>query len=173
MILGVVLAGGQSQRFGSDKALAEFEGQTLLARAIDRLSGWCEQVVVVGRAEAPAQTLPDWPHEGMGPLGGLAAALHHAADADFTSVLSVPVDCPVLTEDLLARLSPAPAFLIDQPVIGHWPVSAAREIEEILRGEGPHAMRTLTDRIDARAITLDTPLVNINTPADLDALARG
>ena len=35
MILGVVLAGGKSTRFGSDKALAELGGRTLLARAVD------------------------------------------------------------------------------------------------------------------------------------------
>ena len=49
MILGCVLAGGQSQRFGSDKALAELAGRSLLARAVDALWGWCEAVVVVGR----------------------------------------------------------------------------------------------------------------------------
>ncbi|MEY4238751.1 MAG: hypothetical protein RL339_1352, partial [Pseudomonadota bacterium] len=48
MSLGCVLAGGQSSRFGSDKALAELHGRTLLARAVDTLSGWCEHVVVVG-----------------------------------------------------------------------------------------------------------------------------
>ena len=67
MILGAVLAGGKSTRFGSDKALAEFDGQTLIARAVDALSGWCEHVVVVGRETAPAPTLPDCPAAGMGP----------------------------------------------------------------------------------------------------------
>ena len=75
MILGAVLAGGQSTRFGSDKALAELDGSTLLTRAVDLLAGWCEHVVVVGREDAPAPTLPDWPRAGMGPLGGIAAAL--------------------------------------------------------------------------------------------------
>src|SRR5687768_5356431 len=49
MILGAVLAGGQSSRFGSDKALAELDGRTLIARAVDALAGWCEYVVAVGR----------------------------------------------------------------------------------------------------------------------------
>ena len=70
MILGAVLAGGQSSRFGSDKAIAEFQGRTLLARAVDTLSGWCEHVVVIGRETAPAPTLPDWPGPGLGPLAG-------------------------------------------------------------------------------------------------------
>ncbi|MFD1958725.1 NTP transferase domain-containing protein [Novosphingobium panipatense] len=69
MILGAVLAGGQSTRFGSDKALAEIGGRTLLSLAVDMLSGWCELVVVTGRETAPARTVPDWPRAGMGPLG--------------------------------------------------------------------------------------------------------
>jgi hypothetical protein len=39
VILGCVLAGGQSSRFGSDKALAELGGHTLLARAVDAAFG--------------------------------------------------------------------------------------------------------------------------------------
>jgi hypothetical protein len=79
MILGAVLAGGQSSRFGSDKALAELDGRTLLARAVEALQAQCDAVVVVGREDAPVPTLPDRPRPGMGPLGGIAAALHHAA----------------------------------------------------------------------------------------------
>ena len=53
MTLGAVLAGGQSSRFGSDKALAVLYGQTLLTRAVATLAQWCDTVVVVGRTEAP------------------------------------------------------------------------------------------------------------------------
>ena len=112
MILGCVLAGGQSSRFGSDKALAELHGRTLLARAVDTLSGWCEHVVVVGRAEAPAPTLPDWPRPGMGPLGGLAAALHLAADEGYAAVLTCGVDAPHLPEDLIALHSQVPDLAV-------------------------------------------------------------
>ena len=170
MILGVVLAGGQSQRFGSDKALARFEGQSLLARAVDQLSAWCDLVVVAGREEAPAETLPDWPRSGMGPLGGLAAGLRYAADAGYETVLSIPVDSPLLPEDLPALLSPASAYLADQPVIGHWRADAAVAAEDILRGDGRHSMRALADAIGARAVTLAAQLPNVNTPVDLSSL---
>ena len=72
MILGVVLAGGRSSRFGSDKALAELGGKPLLAHAVERLGAWCDDVVVAGRETAAARGIADWPRPDMGPLGGIA-----------------------------------------------------------------------------------------------------
>ncbi len=172
MILGVVLAGGQSSRFGSDKALAELGGHTLIARSVDLLSGWCEHVVVAGRETAPAPTLPDWPRPGAGPLGGLAAALRLARDQGYASVLSVGVDALGLPENLPALLAPAPAYVASQPVIGLWPASAAEAIEAILTGEGRHSMLAFAEAIGARPVQLAAEPANINTPADLAAAER-
>ena len=172
MILGAVLAGGQSSRFGSDKALAEFRGHTLLAHAVDTLSGWCEHVIVVGRETAPAPTLPDWPRAGMGPLGGIAAALHHARDEGYEFLLTCGVDSLDLPENLLELLTPAPAFVAAQPIIGLWPSSAIGAVEDILHAEGSHSLKRLTAAIGARAVTGVADPANINTQADLAALAR-
>jgi molybdopterin-guanine dinucleotide biosynthesis protein A len=172
MILGCVLAGGQSTRFGSDKALAVLDGETLLMRAVDMLSGWCEKVVVVGREEAPAPTLPDRPRSGMGPLGGIAAALYDARDEGYDAVLTCGVDSLGLPEDLPQLLSPAPAYLADQPVVGLWPVSSIKAIETVLHGDGRHSMREFAEAIGARAVAVDGKSLNINTPADLAAAEK-
>lgn len=172
MILGAVLAGGQATRFGSDKALAELGGHTLLARAVDALSGWCEHVVVVGRETAPAPTLPDWPHPGMGPLAGIAAALHLARDEGYDAVLTCGVDSVGLPENLPALLGSAPAFLADQPVIGLWPATAAEAIEAILTGDGKHSMFRFAETIGARAVKFEAKPANINTLADLAAAEK-
>lgn len=171
MILGVVLAGGLSTRFGSDKALAEVEGHSLLSLAVDALSGWCDHVVVVGRAAAPAPTLPDWPRAGMGPLGGLAAALRLAQYEGYESVFSCGVDSVGLPEDLLSRLTPAPACLAAQPVIGLWPASSATALEELLHGPEPHSMYRFAEIIGARRVEMETNPANVNTPADLERLS--
>lgn len=172
MILGAVLAGGMSSRFGSDKALAEFRGHTLLAHAVDTLSGWCEHVIVVGRETAPAPTLPDWPRAGMGPLGGIAAALHHARDEGYEYLLTCGVDSLALPEELPDLLMPAPAFLESQPIIGLWPATAAKAVEDILHSEGPHSLKRLTQAIGARAVKTKAEPANINTQADLAALEQ-
>jgi molybdopterin-guanine dinucleotide biosynthesis protein A len=172
MILGVVLAGGQSTRFGSDKALAELGGRTLLARAVDALSGFAEYVVIAGRDHGPAPCIPDWPHPGAGPLGGLAAGLRLAQDEDYETVLTCGVDSAELPDDLLDLLSPAPAYLAGQPVVGHWPASAAKEIEAILEGSGRHSMLAFAESINARAVNSSHEPANINTPADLTAAEK-
>jgi molybdenum cofactor guanylyltransferase len=172
MILGCILAGGLSIRFGSDKALAELHGHTLIARAVDSLAGWCEHVVVVGRETAPAPCLPDWPKAGMGPLAGIAAALHLARDEGYEAVLTCGVDSALLPQGLPDLLAPAPAYLADQPVIGLWPASAVTAIEAILTTEGKHSMRQFAEAIGARAVQCKVKPANINTPADLAALEQ-
>lgn len=171
-VLGLVLAGGQSTRFGSDKALAEFDGQSLLARAVAALSAMCDNVVIAGRSEGPAQCIPDWPRAGMGPLGGIAAGLRHARKHGFDSVLSCGVDSAGLPDDLLTLLSPTSAYLENQPVIGHWSVDAASIVEALLQSEGRHSMIAFATAANARGLQSANAPANINTPADLAAMER-
>ena len=172
MIRGVVLAGGQSTRFGSDKALAELGGRTLLSRAYDALTGFCEFVVVAGRDKGPGHVIPDWPHAGMGPLAGIAAGMHLAQDENYEAVLTCGVDSVDLPENLLEMLSPAPAYLADQPVVGLWPTGACATLERILESDGRHSMRAFAEAVGARAVKTQSQSANINTPADLAAMEQ-
>lgn len=172
MILGAVLAGGRSSRFGSDKALAEIDGHSLIGLAVDRLSGWCEKVIVVGREEAPASTIPDWPRADMGPLGGIAAALRMARQEGFAAVLTIGVDSLDLPDALPELLAPTPAYCRSQPVIGLWPAEAAKDVMDILEGDGRHSLIAFATRIGARPVDFPALPGNINTPADLAAAHR-
>lgn len=167
-MMGAVLAGGRSSRFGSDKALARLDGRTLLDHAVARLGQWCGAVIVIGRETAPVATVADWPAPGMGPLGGIAGALRHAEARGLGWVLTIGVDSIGLPDDLPALLWPGPACVADQPVIGLWPAAAgARAAEAILAGTGRHSMRALAEVLEARAVVLARPPLNINRPEDL------
>ena len=172
MILGVVLAGGNSTRFGSDKALAELGGHTLLNRAFDTLTGFCELVVIAGRERGPGHCIPDWPRAGMGPLAGIASALHLARDEGYASVLSCGVDSVHLPDDLLELLSPGPAYVESQPVVGQWPTGTVDALEALLLSEARHSMLAFAEAIGARPVKIGAKPANINTPADLAAMER-
>lgn len=174
MILGAVLAGGRSTRFGSDKALARLGGRSLLARAVASLEEWCDEVVIVGREsggeDSGARSLADWPGPGLGPLGGVAAALREARARGFASVLTTGVDCVALPDGLLRILSPAPAYLETQPVIGHWHTDAAAMACALLQSEGRRSMIAFAKAAGARPRPFAPAPANINTPADLAAM---
>jgi formate dehydrogenase accessory protein FdhD len=172
VILGAVLAGGQSRRFGSDKALAVSGGMTLLEHAVAAMQAQCDAVIVVGRGDAPCATVDDWPHTGAGPLGGVAAALRHAQDQGYAAVLTCGVDCLNLPGDLAARLAPAPAYVAEQPVVGLWPVAAAGEACARVSGEGSRSMRGFAEAVGARPVSVPA-IRNINRPEDLAARSVG
>ncbi len=165
--LGAVLAGGRSSRFGSDKALAMLGGRTLLDHAAAALGPHCDAVVVVGRGE-----IADWPRADMGPLGGIAGGLIHAAERGYDQLLTAPVDCVRLPGDLRGLLEPAPAFLETQPVIGLWPVGSIGDLRALLEEGSDLAVRAFTRRIGARAVASDFVPPNVNSAADLDRLTR-
>lgn len=165
-VLGAVLAGGQSSRFGSDKALARLGDATLLDRAVAFLAGQCDKVIVVGAPHGIA----DWPEAGLGPLGGVAAALRSAVEYD--AVLTTGVDSIGLPEDLLDQLSPTPSYVEAQPIVGLWPIKALSILEAMISEGSKLAVRAFAERIGARAVKLDRKPANINTCEDLQAMER-
>ena len=165
--LGTILAGGQARRFGSDKAQALYEGERLIDRVAAALAAQCAGVVVCGREEPGFACIPDWPEPGLGPLGGLAAALRHAGERGFAHVLSAGVDAPDLPHDLAASLAGDGAAIVEsQPVVGLWPVVAAPVLEQFLAGGGRSLYR-FADHIGARRVELPRALMNVNYPEDL------
>ncbi len=168
-VLGAVLAGGRSLRFGSDKALAMLRGKPLIDNVIDALAPQVDAVVICGRDHGGLLALADRPGPGQGPLAGLSAALHHAAAAGFDRVLSVGCDMPDLPADLVARLGGAPAVADGQWLVGLWPATLATRLDAHLAA-GNRSLRGWADAVGAARIALP-PLANINRIEDLAALA--
>lgn len=171
-ILGAILAGGRSRRFGSDKALALLpDGRTLLDHAMAGLAPYVAEVVTCGRPGG----LADRPAPDLGPLGGLNAALHHARARGFAGVLSSGCDMPVYPAVLPALLLGSdPAFVAGQPLLGWWPSALADDLDAHLSEPNNRSIRGWTERIGARAIVADgLDLPNINRPEDLARWGSG
>jgi molybdopterin-guanine dinucleotide biosynthesis protein A len=174
-LLGAVIAGGMSRRFGSDKALALFEGRTMIAHAVAMLEREVGRVVICGRAESIAGLpwLADRPAPDLGPLGGISAALHFARDEGFGAVLTLGCDMPRLPPDLFGMLRAAgpSAFIAEAPIIGLWSVALADPLDAHLRGGGDRSIRRWAMQAGVTCVTLGEDLPNINTRADLANLA--
>lgn len=169
-ILGAILAGGRSSRFGSDKALALWEGETLLAHVVAALGRQVDALVLCGRSDATLASVADRPGPDLGPLAGLNAALHHAAAYGFDAVVTAPCDAPLLPADLVARLSAGTAtYAADMPVIGYWPAPLADRLDRHLARGGDRSMRRWIAAAGAVPVALGA-IGNVNTPADLAAL---
>lgn len=115
-LFGCVLAGGESKRMGTPKALLEVGGKSFLERTVELLGTVTSQVFIsvgspAGRAPGPSrrqETAIDRPHPvlydsvpGGGPLSGIAAALQSRSDVAW---LFVAVDMPLLTRETLTQL---------------------------------------------------------------------
>ncbi len=106
---GAILAGGESSRYGSPKALARVGG----VRIIERVAGALRVVTtdLVLLANEPAlfddlrlPTRRDL-HPGLGALGGIHTALAWAREAGRPGVLAVACDMPFPSSPLLRRLA--------------------------------------------------------------------
>lgn len=98
-VTGLVLAGGRSSRMGTNKALLEINGETLLNRAmqlLDRVG--CRQVLISGDYYGYRCVLDQ---EKLGPLSGIAAGL---SACQTEKMLILPVDMPYITSEILQLL---------------------------------------------------------------------
>jgi molybdopterin-guanine dinucleotide biosynthesis protein A len=170
---GVLLAGGESRRFGSPKALARFGGQTLAERAWRLLGEVCGERLALGKAgELDALPFPivDDGTRVRAPLAGLVAGLR-AATAEV--VLVLPVDCPLLEADDLRALAEAcrdAAVPQTGPLPGAYRRSALPVLERAL-ATGRLAIRHALAELDVAVVTIEPArLANANTPAELARL---
>ncbi len=116
MISGIVLAGGESRRFGGDKLAERIHGRSLIELAARSLPGVVDEIVVVvapgrplpeldlGGDPPPLRFAPD-PAPFEGPLAGLRTGL---AAARGVTVVVIGGDMPSVVPAVLALLLGAP-----------------------------------------------------------------
>jgi molybdopterin-guanine dinucleotide biosynthesis protein A len=101
-VTGVILAGGKSTRYGTNKAFAEVQGVRLIERTIRVMGSVCPRLLLVTNtpAEYAYLQLPMVEDliKGLGPLGGIYTGLEVIEDENG---LFVACDMPFLREDLL------------------------------------------------------------------------
>lgn len=90
-ITGIILSGGQSTRMGTDKALIQINGKTLMENAIEICKPFCSNILISSNHTTHEKfgfkVIPDEIKD-CGPLGGIYSCLKHS-ETDWNFVLSV------------------------------------------------------------------------------------
>ena len=197
---GYVLAGGESTRFGRDKALVPFGDVPLLLRMVDLARTCATSVTVVSAPrkyrdlDTRLEILEDrWP--GQGPLGGIITALENTAKtapgATWNLILSC--DMPFLTGDWLEflvdsarRSSTGVQAIVPRSAHGLEPLCACYRTDavEALQTAFSAGVRKVTQALkQVQLELLDEPVWkrfdsagrlfwNMNTPADFEGAQR-
>jgi len=181
---GIVLAGGKSSRFGEDKALARWNGKTLMERAVELLDSLRLDPVVIANSTRDYSFLTcpianDLIPE-KGPLGGLYTACSLFPEM---SLLVLTCDMPLLTQNILNKLiqnqQPSDQAVVFnckgalQPFPGIYPGTLKEVIRDILSSE-ELSMKSFLSRIRIRfphpEISELPAFENVNRKEDLNYL---
>jgi len=185
-ITGVILAGGRSSRFGSNKALALVDGKPLIQRIADLMSSLFPECLLV--TETPAEyeflSLPMTHdrYKGCGPLAGIHAALLQISTP---RAFVVACDMPNLSPELIQYLCRINGQNYDviipwleqgqEPLFGIYHKSSLAAINSCLQQKDCQIIRALASlqvrRVSEQeilAITGDLACFkNVNRPEDL------
>jgi molybdopterin-guanine dinucleotide biosynthesis protein A len=199
-VLGYVLAGGASSRFGRDKALVRFGEAPLLLQIVKLAQACTSDVKVIAGAEkycdlgGELKIIDDrWP--GQGPLGGIITALEHTAATGPSATWNLILSCdmPFLTHEWLEFLADrARTSAVETQVIlphsahGPEPLCACYRTDAVgtLKGVFDRGVRKVTEALKhVRTEVLDESawkrfdsagrlFWNMNTPEDFEEAQR-
>lgn len=186
--LGGVLVGGQSRRFGTDKALAHVGERSMAARAVHALRAVADPVVLLGgdgtlgRRMGLPWRADDRP--GRGPLEGIATGLRWALELERPGLAVLACDLPLVTPAAMESIAAAVAPDLDavvaegQPLCAWYSTRALEAVDQAL-DHGRHSMLELLSRLRVESVRLARDpdddgdvLLNVNTPEDLIEAAR-
>jgi molybdopterin-guanine dinucleotide biosynthesis protein A len=156
----IVLAGGESRRFGSDKLVASFAGRTLLDHVLAGLDpSW--DVICVGPPR-PTERDVRWVREepvGGGPLAGVAAGV---AATTVEAIVVIAGDMPWAGPVVPLLLDALDALDADR---GDQDVDAAREVGAAIARDGEGHTNPLLAAYRRPALTTALPVPAHDRPA--------
>ncbi|MGY5449494.1 molybdenum cofactor guanylyltransferase [Agarivorans sp. MS3-6] len=174
IIHGVVLAGGQSRRMGTDKAMLSLKGKTLLATKVNQLEAVLASPCYVSGYYPAFRCIAD-KGESHGPLSGILSCLE-ALEGD--ACLIVPVDMPLLSNQVIDCLvqhytdQPANYSCLNSvfPLVVQANASNIQLLKDVLdySEQKQRSIKAFLSLIQATAVDLpqamQASLINTNTP---------
>lgn len=169
-IVGLVLAGGASQRMGRDKTRLKLNNETLLSRNLRLLADTGLEKIVISGPQKGA--IPD-NQPLKGPAHAILHVLNQAQISTATHFLVIPVDMPLLTSDLLQTLTSSVNHSLQSRYFERFPLPALFSIDALkkikIKRDQNLSIRDLLTVVNAQAANVPAfnhyQLMNANTPA--------
>jgi len=187
-ILGTVLAGGKSQRFGEDKSQVKLGGKLLIDYILSEIIDEFNEVLVVSnnlinfKQSEKVSLIQDFKKD-LGPLGGVLTAMKWVKDndKDYQWISTFPADTPFFTNHILKNflkkinMEEGKLFFIKSNntrhnIFGLWSIDLMDKLEEDL-DKGERKVEVWANSIGVKSINMkfenEDPFFNINTKDDL------
>ena len=188
-ILGVVLAGGKSQRFGEDKSQVKLEGKLLVDYILSEIIDEFREILIVSnnqidfKKSKKISLIEDY-KKNLGPLGGVLTAMKWVEDnnKDYNWISTFPADTPffkkLILQQFLKDIKPEESKLFfikfnntRHNIFGLWSIDLIKKLEEDL-DNGERKVEIWANSIGVKVINMKfldkDSFFNINTKKDLE-----
>ena len=189
-ILGIVLAGGKSKRFGPDKTQAKLGNLTLLEHVLSKIDDKFKEIVIVSNLPLKIENnnkrflIPDCIND-LGPLAGVLSAMKWVKENNksYTWIATFPSDTPFFDVSIIEeykkkiKLNEILLYFIKSNnkrhnIFGLWSVSLLEKLETDLIKNNFRKVEDWANKIGVKTINIKTEkfdsFFNINTKDDLD-----
>ena len=188
-ILGTVLAGGKSQRFGEDKSQVKLDGKLLIDHILNEIINEFKEILIVSNNQInfkhsdKISTVSDLKKD-QGPLGGVLSAMKWVKESnkDYKWISTFPVDTPFFKKEILQNflseinLEEGKLFFIKSNntrhnIFGVWSIDLMDKLEEDLNN-GERKVESWANSVGVKVIDMEflneDPFFNINSKEDLE-----
>ena len=190
-ILGVILAGGKSSRFGSNKSLTNLSNLKLIDHVICKINKYFNEILIVSNDsklimnDSKISIIKDCIDGYLGPLVGVLSALKFAKNKNYNWIMTFPCDTPFFDEKIIEKMKEKTIstkekifFIKDKHqrhnIFGTWSVSLEKTLEEDINNNF-RKVDLWADKIGCslieKNIKNENEFLNINTKEEL-ALAE-
>jgi molybdopterin-guanine dinucleotide biosynthesis protein A len=189
-ILGVVLAGGKSRRFGEDKNHIMLGDKTLLEHVLFKIGDKFQEILIVTSNSLEIQntkkiSIIEDCFEDLGPLVGVLSAMKWIKENQKTYkwIATFPSDTPFfdssIIEEYRKRITINESLLYfvksnnkRHNIFGLWSVELLKTLEDDLINNNFRKVEKWANKIGVKTIDIDfkkfDPFFNINTKEDLE-----
>ena len=188
-ILGAVLAGGKSQRFGEDKSQVKLNGKLLIDYILSEIIDEFKEILIVSNKQIKFKNyenislINDFKKD-QGPLGGVLSAMKWAKEKNnkYKWISTFPVDTPFFKKKKIQKFlseinsEESKLFFIKSNntrhnIFGIWSIDLMKKLENDLN-EGQRKVELWANSVGVKVIDIefinDDPFFNINTKKDLE-----